>query len=83
MQAAVGGHVLASLALGLDDEWSRSALVDAPVARRLPPEPLRWLGAQLVRGAVVRVGRAQLAAREPSRAARALAGLVPRGLDRR
>ena len=83
VQAAVGGHVLASLALGLDDEWSRSGLVGAPVARRLPPEPLRWLGAQLVRAAVVRVGRAQLAAREPGRAARALAGLVPRGLDRR
>ncbi|MDO8188583.1 FAD-binding oxidoreductase [Conexibacter sp. JD483] len=83
VQAAVGGDVLASLALGLDDEWSRSALVDAPVARRLPPEPLRWLGAQLVRGAVVRVGRAQLAAREPHRVVRALAGLVPRGPDRR
>lgn len=82
VQAAVGGHVLASLALGLDDEWSRSGLVDAPVARRLPPEPIRWLGAQLVRGAVVRVGRAQLAGRRPGVLARTLAGLVPSGLDR-
>jgi glycine/D-amino acid oxidase-like deaminating enzyme len=82
VQAAVGGHVLASLALGLDDEWSRSGLVDAPVAKRLPPEPIRWLGAQLVRGAVVRVGRAQLAGRRPGLAARTLARLVPSGLDR-
>lgn len=80
VQAAVGGHVLASLALGLDDEWSRCGLVDAPVARRLPPEPVRWLGAQLVRGAVVRKGRAELAARRPGRTVRTLAGLVPSGL---
>lgn len=83
VQAALAGHVLASLALGIDDEWSRSGLVDAPVARRLPPEPVRWLGAQLVRGAVVRTGRAQLAGRSPGRAARLLAGLVPSGLARR
>ena len=36
----VGGRILASLALGADDEWVRLPVVRPPAP--LPPEPLRW-----------------------------------------
>jgi glycine/D-amino acid oxidase-like deaminating enzyme len=36
----VGGKILASLALGTDDEWVRLPVVRPP--EPLPPEPLRW-----------------------------------------
>src|SRR5207249_2917640 len=38
----LGGRILASLALGRDDEWSRCGLVRPP-ERRFPPEPVRRL----------------------------------------
>jgi glycine/D-amino acid oxidase-like deaminating enzyme len=53
----LGGQILASLALGLDDEWTA-----LPVATRhvpsLPPEPLKRLGGGLVRSAIMAVERA-------------------------
>src|SRR5439155_351609 len=49
--AYVGGRILASLALGLDDEWSRAGLVREP-AGSFPPEPVRYLGGRLVRSAL-------------------------------
>ncbi len=36
----VGGKILASLALGTDDEWAHLPVVRPP--EPLPPEPLRW-----------------------------------------
>jgi glycine/D-amino acid oxidase-like deaminating enzyme len=47
------GRILAHRALGMDDELARCALVSGP-PRYLPPEPLRFLGGLLVRGAVHR-----------------------------
>jgi len=47
------GRTLASLALGLDDEYAASPLVSEPPTY-LPPEPLRYVGARAVRGAVKR-----------------------------
>ena len=48
----LGGQILASLALGLDDEWTA-----LPLARRrvpsLPPEPLKRLGGGVVRSAIM------------------------------
>jgi glycine/D-amino acid oxidase-like deaminating enzyme len=48
----LGGQILASLALGLQDEWTAS-----PLARRrvpsLPPEPLKRLGGGVVRAAIM------------------------------
>jgi len=44
----LGGKTLASLAQGLEDEWSTLPVVGPPV-RRVPPEPLRW---PLVRAAI-------------------------------
>lgn len=51
--SVLAGRILASLALGADDRWSRCGLV-AGVPGRFPPEPLRFLGGRLVRAAVQR-----------------------------
>jgi putative aminophosphonate oxidoreductase len=75
----LGGQILASLALGLDDEWARCGLVRTP-PRGLPGEPWRYLGGRIVRGAVARKERAEDAGRPPGRLARALARMAPAGL---
>jgi glycine/D-amino acid oxidase-like deaminating enzyme len=75
----VGGKFLASMLLEQDDAWSRSALVDLP-PRRFPPEPLRYLGAHLVRTGVVVKERAELDGRTPGRVVSFLAHQVPAGL---
>lgn len=75
-QSVIGGRILASLALDADDEWSRSGLVDQPVLT-LPPDPVRWAGAQLVRGAVRRKARAEDAGRRARWADRRIAALTP------
>jgi glycine/D-amino acid oxidase-like deaminating enzyme len=77
----LGGQILASLVLGADDEWSRLPLVDRRI-RRLPPEPLNFLGGSLVRSALISVEDAQEAGRRPSVPARFVASL-PRRLGLR
>jgi len=72
----VGARILASLALGRRDEWSTSPLVDRRGAH-LPPEPVRYVGAHIVRSAVVRKERADAAGRRPRRIDTLLAGLAP------
>jgi glycine/D-amino acid oxidase-like deaminating enzyme len=74
VQSRLGGRILASLTLGTDDEWSRSGLVAQP-PMTYPAEPIRFVGAHLVRGAVKRVGRAQDAGRRASALQRRLAAL--------
>ncbi len=54
--AFVGGRILASLALDLEDEWSSAGFVCEP-ARKFPPEPIRYVGGLLVRAAVARKER--------------------------
>ena len=76
----VGSRILASLALGIDDEWSASALVDLPHLR-FPPEPVRCLGAQVVRRAVISKEDAERAHRSPGPVATRLAKLAPAGLE--
>ena len=76
----VGSRILASLALGIDDEWSRAALVDRPHLQ-FPPEPIRFLGAQVVRRAVIRQEAAERAQRSPGPVAARLAKLAPAGLE--
>ena len=76
----VGGRILAGLALGTEDEWTTTGLVDrAPDS--FPPEPVRFLGARLVREAVIRKERSELAGRTPRRLAVRMAGLAPAGLE--
>lgn len=60
------GRSLASLTLGLDDRYSKLALV-RPVSAmtRVPPEPFRWLGGAVIRGAIERREAAELDGRRP------------------
>ncbi len=48
----LGGRILASLALGADDEWTRLPLATRRVPR-LPGEPLRRVGGGIVRAAIM------------------------------
>jgi putative aminophosphonate oxidoreductase len=75
----LGGRILASLALGTDDEWSATPLARGPVGR-FPPEPVRYAGGLVVRAAVARKERAEDADRRPDPLTTRLAGLAPAGL---
>jgi glycine/D-amino acid oxidase-like deaminating enzyme len=70
----VGGQVLASLAAGLDDEWTRLPLVTRRV-KLLPPEPLKRLGGGLVRTAIMACEAAEQQGRRGPLPARAVAAL--------
>jgi glycine/D-amino acid oxidase-like deaminating enzyme len=73
----LGGQILASLALGADDEWSRLPLVGRGI-RKLPPEPLNFLGGSVIRSAMIAVEHAQETGRTPSAPARFVASLPQR-----
>jgi glycine/D-amino acid oxidase-like deaminating enzyme len=66
----LGGRILASLAIGSDDE-----VTQLPLARRrirsLPPEPLRRLGGGLVRASILACEQAEEEERRPPLVARA------------
>jgi glycine/D-amino acid oxidase-like deaminating enzyme len=70
----LGGRILASLALGADDEWTRLPLATRNVPR-LPPEPFRRVGGGLVRWAIMACETAEEQERPPPLAARACAAL--------
>jgi putative aminophosphonate oxidoreductase len=74
----VGGKILASLALARKDEWSQCALVDRRHGS-FPGEPIRFVGAHVVREAVIRKEGAENADRSPSWLAQQLAKLAPPG----
>ena len=78
--AVIGGKILASLALERDDEWSRHPLVGRPV-RGFPPEPIRYLGAHLVRTAVAAKERAELGDKKPSWWSVRLSKFAPAGVE--
>ena len=75
----VGARILASLALGREDEWSTCPLARGPLGR-FPPEPFRYVGAGVVRAAVARKERAEDAGNKPGLVDAVLAGLAPAGL---
>jgi len=77
-----GAKFLASLALDRDDEWTSSPLAGGPLGGGFPPEPLRYVGASLVRDAVARIEGAQDAGRRSNPLDRALARFAPEGLVR-
>lgn len=58
VQTRMGGKILSSLVLGHDNEWTRSRLAQGPLGF-FPPEPVRWVGAMLVRNAVRRKEEAE------------------------
>jgi len=76
----LGARILASLALGVRDEWSGSRLVRPPQTS-FPPEPFRSIGGALVRRAVMRKDRLDHAGRPVDPITRALTGLVPGGVS--
>lgn len=76
-QAPVAGRIMASLVLGHDDVWSRCGLVGIAGRTRLPPEPLRYAGARLVRRAIRRKNDLEILNRKPDPITRFLAGLAP------
>ncbi len=78
--SAVGGKILASLALGREDEWSQNGLV-AATAKSFPPEPIRFLGAHAVREAIVRKEQAEALEKRPNKLMVAISGLAPTGLE--
>lgn len=61
----IGGALLASLALGQDNEWTRSRLARGPLGQ-FPPEPIRYAGSIIVRNAIRRKERAEDAGLQPS-----------------
>jgi glycine/D-amino acid oxidase-like deaminating enzyme len=75
----IAGRILASLALDAKDEWSGCGLVRPP-ERWLPPEPIRYIGAHMVRAAIARKDRLDHLGRTPGPIVRALAGLAPGGI---
>jgi putative aminophosphonate oxidoreductase len=75
------GKILASSALGLEDEWSRAGL-NSGVPARFPPEPVRFLGGLLVRGAVRRKESREDNGLKCDPVTGALAGLAPQGFFR-
>jgi putative aminophosphonate oxidoreductase len=60
----MGGELLASLALGLDNEWTASPLARGPRGR-FPPEPIRYVGSLVVRNAIRRKEAAEDRDRRP------------------
>ena len=70
----LGGQILASLALRLDDEWTGLPLVGRRMPA-LPPEPFRYVGGALVRRALLGIEEAEERGRRPSPVARAVVAL--------
>jgi putative aminophosphonate oxidoreductase len=60
----MGGELLSSLALGLDNAWTRSPLAGGPRGR-FPPEPVRYVGSLIVRDAIRRKEAAEDRGRRP------------------
>lgn len=72
--AWIGGQVLASLTLGTQDRWSRSAFCTRRLPT-LPPEPFRYLGGAAVRSRTIALEDAADAGRRAPLHARAIAAL--------
>jgi glycine/D-amino acid oxidase-like deaminating enzyme len=75
------GKILASSALGRDDEWSGCGL-NRGVTGRFPPEPVRYVGGFVVRAAVKRKESREDVGRSVDPLTRRVAGLAPQGFFR-
>jgi glycine/D-amino acid oxidase-like deaminating enzyme len=74
----LGSWILASTALGRDDEWANSGL-NRGVAGTFPPEPIRFLGGLIVRQAVDRKESREDRRQPVDPLTRTIAGLAPTG----
>jgi len=77
-QIPVISRILASHLLGTNDEWSRSKLFNPAHRTRIFPEPLRFIGATLVRLAVIRRVRKEIQNKKVDPITRFLVSLMPR-----
>jgi glycine/D-amino acid oxidase-like deaminating enzyme len=75
----LAGRALASLALGRSDRWTALPLVGSDAGAWVPPEPLAWLGGNVVRGAFLRREQAWERGEQPDLVTRALCA-VPKAL---
>lgn len=76
----LGGRILASMVLGRRDEWGQHPLIGRS-AGRFPPEPIKFVGAHVVRTAVAAKERAEMAGLRPPGWAVGLAAFAPAGLE--
>ncbi|MDM0044735.1 FAD-dependent oxidoreductase [Variovorax dokdonensis] len=60
----MGGQILSSLLLDLDNAWTRSPIVRGPLGQ-FPPEPMRYVGSIVVRNAIRRKEQAEDDGRRP------------------
>ncbi|WP_426958965.1 NAD(P)/FAD-dependent oxidoreductase [Muricoccus radiodurans] len=72
----IGGQCLASLVLGLKDEWTSLPFCTRTVPS-LPPEPFRYIGGNAIRWGIMSSEAAEERGEQPGMAARAMAA-VPR-----
>lgn len=75
----VGAKILASLVLGVRDEWSECGLVQDTIGQ-FPREPLRYFGGNMVINANRRKEAAEDRGKTPGPLTRYLASLAPAGL---
>ncbi|MGF7158757.1 putative aminophosphonate oxidoreductase [Rhodoligotrophos appendicifer] len=75
----LGGRILASLSLGVDDDYARLPMV-GQIPERFPPEPFRYVGARVIRAALARKEAAEDVGRTPAKLDVALAAMMPGGL---
>jgi glycine/D-amino acid oxidase-like deaminating enzyme len=75
----LAARALASLALGRRDQWTDLPIVGSDAGAWVPPEPLAWLGGNLVRGAFIRREQAWERGEQPDPVTRALCA-VPKAL---
>jgi glycine/D-amino acid oxidase-like deaminating enzyme len=75
--AYLGGEILARLALDRRDELTRLPLVDPP-RQLMPPEPLRWAGGSVIRGALLRRDEVEDTGTNPGVLVTTIAGLPRR-----
>jgi hypothetical protein len=76
--SVLGGRILAALALDRADDPAMALPLVGDVARAFPPEPFRYVGARLVREAIVRTEQAQERGERPSRVLREVSRLPRR-----
>lgn len=75
----VGANVLVQLVMGGDLDVVAQTLSRQPQGRGLPPEPIRFLGGQLVKSALLREERLADAGRSADLPTRWIAGIDPTG----
>lgn len=76
----IGGRILASLALDRQDEWSQCGLINR-TCRKFPVEPIRYVGGNLVRQAVIRKEAKEIQGKKPHQWDKFMAGFAPAGLE--